>query len=333
MSLFLLKLLVTPLLIALVTWVARVHGPRLGGALAGLPLTSGPISYFLATEHGPSFAARAALGALEGTLGVVAFCAAYRVAARRGAWPLALGAGLLSFAAVVVALGSRALSLPVLSGFASGAVVLLVVPRSLVRGGSSRDEDCASVGRDRSDRDRRDARGGEAWILETLVRMAVATTLVGSLTVAAHLLGPSWSGVLSALPIITAILAVSVHARDGDRAAASLLAGVALGSAGTLAFFVCVAALLRWAPAPLVYAFGATIALAANAVLGRAAASREVQPPARVRTTTTSTQATRAAIASAILRRIAVVVARRRATSSNASATTATSAVAMGAIR
>ena len=54
---FALKLVVTPLFIAATTLVARRWGPGVGGWLAGFPLTSAPVSVFLALEQGPDFAA------------------------------------------------------------------------------------------------------------------------------------------------------------------------------------------------------------------------------------------------------------------------------------
>ena len=56
-----LKALLAPLLILLATLAGRRWGPGVGGWLAGLPLTSGPVSLILALEQGPEFAARAAL--------------------------------------------------------------------------------------------------------------------------------------------------------------------------------------------------------------------------------------------------------------------------------
>src|SRR5437660_633846 len=49
MTLLLAKLVLTPLLIAAVTLAGRRWGPGVGGWLAGLPLTSGPVSVFLLT--------------------------------------------------------------------------------------------------------------------------------------------------------------------------------------------------------------------------------------------------------------------------------------------
>ena len=51
-QLLLIKLLLTPLLMIAVSWAARRWGSGIGGFLAGLPLTSGPISIYLWVEQG-----------------------------------------------------------------------------------------------------------------------------------------------------------------------------------------------------------------------------------------------------------------------------------------
>src|ERR687892_341341 len=79
----LLKILLTPALIAAATLLARRWGPGVGGTLAGLPLTSTPVSIFLALEQGPVFAAAAACGTLLGLLSQAALCLAYSWSARR----------------------------------------------------------------------------------------------------------------------------------------------------------------------------------------------------------------------------------------------------------
>ena len=48
LEILVLKLVVTPLLIAAATLVARRWGPGVGGWLAGFPLTSAPVSVFFA---------------------------------------------------------------------------------------------------------------------------------------------------------------------------------------------------------------------------------------------------------------------------------------------
>ena len=76
MSLLLLKLVATPALVGLAGWASRRWGPAVGGWFAGVPITSGPISLFLALQYGPEFAAGAALG----TLWAMSASAAYGIA-------------------------------------------------------------------------------------------------------------------------------------------------------------------------------------------------------------------------------------------------------------
>ena len=66
----LLKLTLAPLLVAAATLVTQTWGPRVGGLLMGLPLTTGPIFLFLAIEQGPHFAAGTAVGILLGLVGL-----------------------------------------------------------------------------------------------------------------------------------------------------------------------------------------------------------------------------------------------------------------------
>src|SRR5688500_18390293 len=85
-------------LILAASLVSRRWGPAVGGSLVALPLTSGPIALFLALDHGPGFAAAAAIGSLVGLIAEVAFCIAYAVLAARG-WGLALLGACLAFVA------------------------------------------------------------------------------------------------------------------------------------------------------------------------------------------------------------------------------------------
>jgi hypothetical protein len=59
MSSLVLKLVLTPVLIGGASLAGRRFGPSVGGWLVGLPLTSGPIAFFLTLDHGHSFAAAA----------------------------------------------------------------------------------------------------------------------------------------------------------------------------------------------------------------------------------------------------------------------------------
>ena len=111
-ALLLLKLTITPTVIALATLAARRFGPAVGGWLIGLPFTCGPVALFLALEHGPSFTSRVATGFVAGVTAQAAFVLGYvAVACRGGRWPTALAAGTASFAVTGAVLDSLAPSL------------------------------------------------------------------------------------------------------------------------------------------------------------------------------------------------------------------------------
>src|SRR2546423_2106675 len=86
----LLKLLLTPLFILIVTLIGRRWGTLVSGLLVGLPLTSAPVALFLALEQGTTFASRAALGTMTGTISYAVFCLKKKRLSTRLPWPLSV---------------------------------------------------------------------------------------------------------------------------------------------------------------------------------------------------------------------------------------------------
>jgi len=240
------KLIVTPLLILAASLAGRRWGQAVSGWFVGLPLTSGPIAFFVALEHGAGFAAATALGALAAAMAEAAFCLAYAHAARRAGWPLALAAATAAFAGTAVLLQPLALSVLPLAGlvFAALAVALRLMPRGA---------EAAAVPSPR-------------WDLPA--RMAIATVLVVLVTEAAPVLGPRLSGVVAAFPVYAAILTVFGH-RSGPAAAVQVLRGLLLGLFGFAGFFLVLGALVEAARLPLVFAaaVAATAAIQAGSLV------------------------------------------------------------------
>src|SRR5258708_20026413 len=83
------KLVLTPLLIATASLAGRRWGHAISGWLVGIPFTSGPITLFLFLDHGPAFAANAALGSMLGIFATIAWAIAYWLLARPRPRPLA----------------------------------------------------------------------------------------------------------------------------------------------------------------------------------------------------------------------------------------------------
>jgi hypothetical protein len=241
----LLKLLLAPGLIGAATLAARRWGPGVGGWLVGLPLTSAPVSIFLALEQGPAFAARAASGTLAGLGGVGVFCLAYGLAATRASWPVSTAVGLGAFAATLLVLGAAALPLAAACGVTCGLLggITVGLPRT--------------VGRLRV--------SPRPW-WDLPLRMTVAPAIILGVTTAAHWLGPALSGLLSPIPVFALVLGAFTHRAEGPEAAVDLLRGVVIGSFSFAAFFLVVGlGLERLGLAPT-YGLATLVALVVNAL-------------------------------------------------------------------
>jgi len=237
-----LKLVLTPALIAAASIAGRRWGPAVSGWVVGLPLTSGPIAFFLALERGTSFAAAAALGSLAGAIAEAAFCVAYALGARAG-WPTALTAASVTFAVVAAALQRPALSLLGLALVTF--VTLMLVLRFLPRTGVT----AVPVPPSR-------------WDLPA--RMVIATALVLAITESAPVLGPRLSGVLATFPVYAAILTIFAH-RAGPAPAVAVLRGLLLGLFAFAGFFVVLGALIERTGLAVAFAAAIVSALAIQA--------------------------------------------------------------------
>jgi hypothetical protein len=220
MNILVLKCLIMPLLIWMATFAGRRWGNQVGGWVAGLPVTSAPISIFLFVERGEAFAARAAVGSAAGILGAAAFALCYSRLAPRSGWANSLFAGLTGYGAAVVLLhfwdpGLAAGAPIVVLAF---AVVLCLIPRQVVLSPPA---------------------AAPTWDLPA--RMVVATIVVVGLTTAASFLGSSATGLLSPVPVATAVLSCFAHARSGGHAARQVLRGMVLSGFAFVAFFAILA--------------------------------------------------------------------------------------------
>jgi hypothetical protein len=229
----------TPALIGAASLAGRRWGQGVSGWLVGLPLTSGPVAFFLALDQGAAFAGAAAAGALAGAIAQAAFCLAYGRFARRGAWPPALLAGCLAFGAAALALQRLPLTLGWL--FPGALVALALTLRLMPRGTRVRV-----------------AAPSPRWDIPA--RMAVTTGLVLLLTAAAPALGPRLCGLLATFPLYAAVLTVFAHHFAGPCPALEVLRGLLLGLFGFAVFFLVLGALIERAGVPA--AFGAAVAVA-----------------------------------------------------------------------
>jgi len=213
----LLKVFLVPTFIGLVSVSSRKWGPIVGGWLIGLPLTSGPVAFFLALEQGDVFASAASKAIMMGIVSVFAFACTYAWSATRHQWHISLLAGLCAYLACTLLLNSIGWPLLVSFVFVLGALVATLLLMPQVSWSKSR------------------YRMG--WS-EIPARMFSATVLVFVITGVAQWLGPQLTGLLTPFPIYATILAVFTHRFEGGANAIKLLKGVVAGSFTFTMFFL-----------------------------------------------------------------------------------------------
>lgn len=240
------RLLLSPLLIGLASVVARRWGPELGGWLAALPLTSGPVILVLALERGAAFAADACVGIVLALVGLAAYGVVYAWASRRTGWLLSATLGCVSYLTALWPLGLLRVSLV-------AAVVLACV---------------SLAGARRILPDEREPSSPVAlprWDIP--VRMALAAALVWGIAAISGVAGPRLSGLLAPFPVVVTIMSVFTHRHEGPRAARRFLRGLMAGLASFAMFFLAVGTVLPSHGIALALTAGTVAALATHALL------------------------------------------------------------------
>ncbi len=249
MPILALKLLITPLIVGGASLAARRWGPSIGGWIVSLPLTSGPVLFFLAVEQGPQFAADATVGTVLGLLGICGYTLGYLAGSRRGAMA-ALGIASLGYVAVGVGVqpfvdAPFVVMVAVVVAAIGGVIQLLPAP------------DGPSV-----------VHRHPTWDMPA--RIVVGTALVVGLTTIAPRLGPVASGIVATFPAYVSVLAVFEHARGGRLAGLGVLRGLLAGLVGTVAFHTVIHAMI----VPFGAAVAFPVAIAVTSAIGALALRR-----------------------------------------------------------
>ncbi|MGJ7518346.1 hypothetical protein ACSFE6_28890 [Pseudomonas baetica] len=238
-----LKLLVIPGFLLLISLAGKRWGPSVAGWLSGLPVVVGPILLFLAIEQGEQFAAQSALAALSAMFAMIAFCVTYAQVAQRTGWPLALTVSLSVWAVVAVVLSMIPPSLPVSVIAASSA--LLAAPhlfpsvQPIVSGPAPKSD-------------------------KLLLRMIAGALLTLAVTLLASTVGDRWSGLLAVFPVLGSVMAVFSQQTRGPAFTAALLRATATGMYSFSAFCLVLALTL---PSMGMSAFAVSVAVSV-AMLG-----------------------------------------------------------------
>jgi hypothetical protein len=215
------RLLLVPAAIWLASLAARRWGHTVSGYFGGLPLIGGPITLYLALDHGPAFAAQSAMVTLAVIVGQAAHLTVFARVARRASWPIALAAGWASFAVAAVAVTNLPLTTAI-------ALALAVAALGAAWRWLPHPRETATL--------------PAIPAVELRLRLAAAFVLAAAILWSARAFGPVVSGVLLSVPVTGSIMPPFTLALYGPDAVARLARGFVVGLTGFTAFFFVVSA-------------------------------------------------------------------------------------------
>ena len=244
--LLLLKLALPPVLVAVISLVARRVGPTIGGMLVGLPWMTGPVLYFLALDKGIDFAVAACVGIELGVICVAIFILTYAAAASFLRWPGCVAAGAVAFGGAALVLREVVLDLP---SAAALALVSLVVAYLLLP----------------SPRTPFAMQALPWWDIPA--RMLSALALIAVILFTADLLGPQLSGIVSTYPTIVTVISAFTHHQWGVEALRRLLRGMTLSLIVFVGFFLVIGLTMPSIGLALSFMLASALALAAQGIV------------------------------------------------------------------
>lgn len=245
-SLFLFKVAIPPVLVALMSLAARRWGATVGGLIMGLPWMTGPVLLFLALDKGAAFAVGAAVGIELGVISIAAYILAYAAASRVGSWPIALAVSALAFAATAMATRGWLLDLWQATVCAVVALVsaFLLLPKPTQMPQPVR----------------------LPW-WDIPARMATTFALVAVILASADQFGAQLSGIIATFPVILVVVGCFTHQQSGRDAVLRVLRGISLSLIGFCLFFLVVGYSLPLIGLVPAFVAGATAGIAFSATL------------------------------------------------------------------
>ena len=234
------RMAVTAAFLLAATVTAERAGPLIGGLVATLPISAGPVYIFLSLDHDAAFVAQSALGSLVTNALNILFALFYILLAQKRSLTVSLGGAMAGWVVMTYAAGLVTWTLPtaILLNVAALAVSLwLSAPMRHVR---------APIVHAR-------------WY-DLVMRAVMVAVLVGTVVTLSFRIGATASGNLAVFPIVLTSLMLILHRRIGGKPTAAVMANAVIGLA---AFGACVTA-LHLTAVPLGVALALPLALAVS---------------------------------------------------------------------
>ncbi|MGI8527297.1 MAG: hypothetical protein ACR2K5_14200 [Pseudolabrys sp.] len=206
------RMAVTAAFLLAATVIAERAGPLIGGLVATLPISAGPVYVFLALDHDAHFIGQSALGSLITNAINVVFALTYVLLAQKRSLAISLSG---AFAAWIVLIWA--------AGFVHWTLTAALVLNAAVVGGAywlcNHLRHVAAP--------RVDAR----WY-DLVMRAAMVALLVGVVVTLSFQIGPTASGNFAVFPIVLTSIILILHRRVGGPATAAVMANAVIGLAG-----------------------------------------------------------------------------------------------------
>ena len=241
MGLLALKLILSPIIIGSASLAGRKWGHAVSGWLIGLPLTSGPVIFFLALSHDKSFVMTTVLGTLSGGFSLVAFCLTYAWISTRFRWPAATLGSLVAYFMLVLLMQN--LFIPLLLLFILVVLAILSGLRLM------------PIETDVMEAD------SKPGLWDIPARILIGTSFILLLTESAPFIGPRLTGLLATIPLYTIILTIFAHRLHGSSGAISVLRGLFFGMFAFAGFFLALGLLINHLSVGWAFVFAIAAAL------------------------------------------------------------------------
>ncbi len=198
-----------------VTKISRKWGNEIGGIIASLPWIAGPILIFITLEQGIPFAKDTLKGVMLGMISWIAFCFAYMKAGERYSPYTTI---LLSYLAYMVAGFVLTFPFDYLNIHGWFGIVMALVTLAVWSFPAINTKNLNQTSR--------------TLKYDIALRMISASGFVALITYYASRMGPTWSGILTPFPIMTAVLAFFTHLSQGIDGTKLILRGMLAGIIG-----------------------------------------------------------------------------------------------------
>lgn len=231
------KMLITAGFVLVATMTAERAGPLVGGLVATLPISAGPVYIFLALDHDAHFIAQSALGSLVTNAINILFALVYLLLAQKRSLAAGIGCAFAAWIALIWAVGLVHWTLPLAIGLNIATLAISMWLSAPLRHVTA-------------------PRIRTRWT-DLVLRATMVAVLVGTVVSLSFHIGPRMSGNLAVFPIVLTSIIVILHPRVGGPATAAVMANAVVGLGG---FAIAVATLVLIAePLGAALALGLTL--------------------------------------------------------------------------